>query len=317
MPIGSIAVFDEGTFKGTIEYDALAEGIKLTSRDRELEYPFYIERNVKKVYVILNIERKKNLEPKWRLWLNEFSLTKEFRPNIEVDSGSSIISSIIYDITPIVKQGKNIFSIVYKGLDNITVDSIAHVIFYPVEEFETKYELHAGSLLLRPKETIEFNCDGECYVIAKNPSKDTRLNVDTTSISGENEVLDLKIEKEGKISIKFDASENAKNYGMVYSIYSFKYKVPNININIEATPRDGYIEIRLTNNSEVDLDKILSNLFLNSLSVSFKTFNNIKVGQVIEYKVPMNNPKGTLNLRVVGVKAGYRKTFDKNLVERQ
>ncbi|BFH74475.1 hypothetical protein SJAV_24190 [Sulfurisphaera javensis] len=312
MPIGSIAVFDEGSFKGTIEYDTMAEGIKLTSTSREMEYNFSIEQQPTKVYVILNIERKKGLEPKWRLWLNEFSLTKEFRPNIEVDSGTTIISSIIYDITPIVRQGKNIFSIIYKGLESITVDSVGHIIFYPAEEFETKYELYAGALLLKPKEKYEFSCSGECYIIAKNPSKETKLEIGNNVINGDNEIVDLKIEKEGKINVYFDAIDNFKSFGRIYSLYSFKYKVPNINIEVEGLQRDGYVEIKLINKSEVGLDKILANLFLNSLSINFKVFNDVKVGQVIEYKVPISNQKGNVSLRVVGVKAGYRKIFDKS-----
>ncbi|BFI73995.1 hypothetical protein [Sulfurisphaera ohwakuensis] len=316
MPIGSIAVFDEGVFNGSIEYDALVEGVKLTSREREMEYTFDIERKAEKVYVILNIERKKFLEPKWRLWLNEFSLTKEFRPNIEVDSGNTIISSIIYDITPIVKQGKNVFSIVYKGLDSITVDSVGHIIFYPVREFETRYQLYAGSLLLKPKESVEFTCYGECYIIAKNPSKDTKVNIGTSEVTGDNEVADIKIEKEGNVSIIFSAPENFKNYGRIYSFYSLKYKVPTIDIKAEAIVRDGYVEIKLVNNSEIDLDKVLANLFLNSISINFKSFNNINKGQIIEYKIPLNNSKGNLNLRVVGIKAGYRKIFDINVLNR-
>ena len=313
MPIGKIAVFDEGEYDGTIEYDAFAEGIKLSSANRELKYTFDIDRKPEKVYIIINIERRKGLEPKWRLWLNDFSLTKEFRPNIEIDSGNSIISSIIYDITPVVREGTNVFSIVYKGLENITVDNISHIIFYPVKEFKTKYKLSSGVLLLRPKENVIFDCFGECYIIAKNPSKDGKIKIGTNEIYGENGVIDLKIEKEGAVGIFYNAPENSKTYGRVYSLFSFKYKIPNINLDILAILKDGYIEVKISNLSEIELDKILVNVFVNSLSINYKSFNNVQVGKTIEYKVPLTNSKGNISLRVVGVKAGYRKIFDKNI----
>jgi len=314
MPIGSIGVFDEGYYTGTVEYDAFAEEVKLSSVNRELKYTFDIDRKPEKVYIIINIERKKGLEPKWRLWLNDFSLTKEFRPNIEIDTGNSILSSIIYDITPVVREGKNEFSIVYKGLESIIVDSVSHVVFYPVKEFETKYELRAGVLLLKPKENVKFDCLGECYIIAKNPSKEGSLEIGANKIQGDSEVVDLKIEKEGSLNVSYDAPENSRNYGRIYSLFSFKYKIPNINLDISTTLKDGYIEIKILNQSEIELDKILVNVFVNSLSVNFKSFNNVEKGKVIEYKVPLTNTKGNISLRVVGVKAGYRKIYDKNIL---
>ena len=314
MPIGSVGVFDEGTFNGTIDYDALTEAVKLSSISRELKYTFDIDRKPEKVYVIINIERRKGLEPKWRLWLNDFSLTKEFRPNIEIDSGNSIVSSIIYDITPIIREGKNIFSIVYKGLESIIVDSVSHIIFYPAKEFETKYELRSGVLLLKPKENVNFDCLGECYIIAKNPSKEGSLEIGTNKINGDNEVIDLKIEKEGTLDVFYNAPETSKAYGRVYSLFSFKYKIPNINLDVLATVKDGYIEVKISNSSEIELDKVLANVFVNNLSINFKSFSNVEVGKTIEYKVPLNNSKGNISLRVVGVKAGYRKIFDKNVL---
>lgn len=310
MPMGSISSFDEGVYNGTIEYDALAEGIKLSSSNRELEYTFDIDKVPEKVYIIINIERRRGLEPKWRLWLNDFSLTKEFRPNIEIDSGLSIVSSVIYDITPVIKQGKNIFSITYKGLDSITVDSVSHLAFFPVKEFETRYQLRSGVLLLKPKESLELDCLGECYIVAKNPSKEGRLEVGNFKINGDNMVMDVKVEREGKLSILYDAPENLKTYGRVYSIYSFKYKVPTINLDVSANLKDGYLEIKIKNSSEIQLDKVLVNLFVNNVSVNFRSFNNIEIGKDLEYKVPLSNPKGNVSLRVVGIKAGYRKVFD-------
>ena len=313
MPIGNIAVFDEGKYEGTIEYDALAEGVKLSLMNKELKYTFDIDRKPEKVYVIINVERKKGLELKWRLWLNDFSLTREFRPNIEIDAENSIVSSVIYDITPIVREGKNIFSIVYKGLEDIIVDNVSHIVFYPVKEFETKYRLSSGVLLLKPKENVKYECLGECYIVAKNPNKDGSLEIGTHKIYGNNVVSDLKIEKEGTIDIIYNAPETSKSYGRVYSIFSFKYKVPNINLDIFATVRNGYVEIKISNLSEIELDKLLVNVFVNGISINFKSFSNVEIGKTIEYKVPLTNSKGNVSLRIVGVKAGYRKVFDKNI----
>jgi hypothetical protein len=311
MPLGNIVSFDTGTFDGTVTYDFLVKSIKLSGHEKSFNYVIDLEYKPEKLYVVLNIKRRRDVEPKWRLWLNEFSLTKEFRPNIEIDTGTLKLSSIIYDITPLAKIGKNEFSVSYKGLQEISLESIGYIAFYKAEQFITNYNLMSGVLALRPLEHATFQCNGECYFIVNN-DKEGKLIVDNYEISGD-EPEEIKFNKTGEIEVK-SVSQNSKSLGYVYAFYSLKYKVPKIDVDIDYSLEGDSLTVKAVSNSEINLDKVIINVLLNGISINYRVFENIKPNSVIEYPVKLNGfKKGILNIRVVSIKAGYRKIFDKTL----
>ncbi|MDT7875110.1 MAG: hypothetical protein RQ872_00140 [Sulfolobaceae archaeon] len=311
MPLGNIVSFDTGTFDGTVTYDFLVKSIKLGGHEKSFNYVIDLEYKPEKLYVVLNIKRRRDVEPKWRLWLNEFSLTKEFRPNIEIDTGTLKLSSIIYDITPLAKIGKNEFSVSYKGLQEISLESIGYIAFYKAEQFITNYNLMSGVLALRPLEHATFQCNGECYLIVNN-DKEGKLIVDNYEISGD-EPEEIKFNKTGEIEVK-SVSQNSKSLGYVYAFYSLKYKVPKIDVDIDYSLEGDSLTVKAVSNSEITLDKVIINVLLNGISINYRVFENIKPNSVIEYPVKLNGfKKGILNIRVVSIKAGYRKIFDKTL----
>ena len=314
MPIGNMVRFDSGTFAGTIDYDFFIGPIKLSNTEKEFNYIIDMDSKPEKVYVIINVSRNKNVEPKWRLWLNDFSLTKEFKPNIEVEDGTNKLDTIIYDISPLVKQGKNELLISYKGIQEITIESIGHVVFYKAEKFETRYDLNAGALILRPGEELKFTCHGECYFIAKNGGKDSKLLIDDYQIVGDNEPQEVKMNKQGDVFVRFMSPNNSKSLAYIYSFYSISYIIPLILLDINAQINQDGIEVNIKNLSEISLDKVIVNVLFNGLSISYKVFNDIKVSDSIALKVPLqSNRKGNILIRTVGVKSGFRKTFDKLL----
>ncbi|BCU71348.1 hypothetical protein [Stygiolobus caldivivus] len=315
MPTGNMVTFDRGSFTGTIDYDFFINPIKLGASEKEFNYVIDLDNKPEKVYVILNIERNKNVDPKWRLWLNDFSLTKEFRPNIEVEDGVHKISSIIYDISPLVKQGRNEFLIAYRGIHEITLESIGHVVFYKAEKFETRYDLMAGVLILKPGDELKFDCFGECHLVAKNNGKDARLLIDDYQVSGENDIEEVRLNKHGNIYVKFISSEKSKSLAYIYNFYSINYKIPTIDLEVNTQLDDQGVNISIKNLSEVELDKIIVNVLLNGLSINYKMFNNIESLRSLDFKVALPpNRKGNLLIRVVGVKSGFRKTFDKSVI---
>lgn len=314
MPIGNIVTFDKGSFDGTIDYDFFTTSTKLSTSLKEFTYVINVDSKPEKVYIIFNIERDKNVEPKWRLWLNDFSLTKEFRPNIEVENGSRKISSIIYDISPLVKLGRNEFLITYKGIHEISLDSIGHVVFYRAEKFETKYDLMAGILVLKPGEEMKFNCYGECHLIAKNVGKNARLFVDSYLITSENEVEEITMRKQGDIYVRYMSEGNSRSLAYIYNFYSINYKIPRIILNVDPKVDKDSLNVIITNLSEIELDKVIVNVLFNGLSISYKMFNDVKISDTLDIKVGLPlNKKGNLVIRAVGIKSGFRKTFDKSL----
>ncbi|MCY0874469.1 MAG: hypothetical protein OWQ47_06040 [Acidianus infernus] len=312
MPIGKIATFDEGSINGSIEYSTLLKSKKVSSENRELLYTFYAEKKPIKAYIVI-ITETRDLKTKWRLWLNNFSLTKEFKPIDTVKVGGSYYNLNIYDVTHLTREGKNEFVVSHSSIEGIWVHIINSVLFYEVPEFKTNYKLRAGIYLIQPSEEIELDGEGKNYIVIRNPNKSILKVVNSTgtvtTIGGS---LDSdEIEVKGHLSIIHESSQ--RNPAFLFLHYSENSITPNISIDVSGKiGRDNKAVITLYNDGEVDLDKVLLNAMLNGVTIHFKSFDNIKIGQKINYEffVPK---KGNVHLRIVGVKSGFRKILDKDL----
>ncbi|MUM64120.1 hypothetical protein D1867_02405 [Acidianus infernus] len=312
MPIGKIATFDEGSINGSIEYSTLLKSTKVSSENRELLYTFYAEKKPIKAYIVI-ITETRDLTTKWRLWLNNFSLTKEFKPIDTVKVGGSYYNLNIYDVTHLAREGKNEFVVSHSSIEGIWVHIINSVLFYEVPEFKTNYKLRAGIYLIQPSEEIELDGEGKNYIVIRNPNKSILKVVNSTgtvtTIGGS---LDSdEIEVKGHLSIIHESSQRSPAFLFLH--YSENSITPNISINVSGKiGRDNKAVITLYNDGEVDLDKVLLNAMLNGVTIHFKSFDNIKIGQKINYEffVPK---KGNVHLRIVGVKSGFRKILDKDL----
>ncbi|ARM76305.1 hypothetical protein [Acidianus manzaensis] len=312
MPNGKLAIFDEGSIQGTIEYSSMLKSTRLNAENRELKYPFYAEKKPMRAYILLITESKDN-SIKWRLWLNNFSLTKEFKPNYSIRYGNNFINLHLFDITPLVIAGKNEFIVSHASIEGISVQVVNSVLMYDAPEINTEYNLESGILLIKPLEKIDFNCiQKKNYIIVRNPNKSKLKIMNSEGVI--NEIGDSQdsdeIEAEGNVSIFHDSSQ--KNPAFVYLHYSVRSISPKIDVNVEAKTNSNEVIISLENISEIELDKLIVNAMLNGITVNFKTFNNIKVGDKIEYS--FNIPKkGNLHLRIVGIKSGLRKVLDKDV----
>ncbi|BDC19667.1 hypothetical protein [Acidianus sp. HS-5] len=312
MPIGKIATFDEGSINGSIEYSTLLKATRVSSENRELNYAFYAEKKPIKAYIVI-ITEAKDLTTKWRLWLNNFSLTKEFRPIDTVKFGNSYYNLNIYDVTHLVKNGKNEFIVSHSSFEGIWIHIINSVLFYEVPEFKTYYNLKAGIYLIQPSEEIELNGEGRNYVVVKNPNKSILKIVNSTGTVTEiGGSLDSdEIEVKGHLSIIHESSQ--RNPAFLFLHYSENSVTPKISISIDGkVSKDNKVVITLYNDGEVDLDKVLLNAMLNGVTVHFKSFDNVKIGQKVNYEFPVPK-KGNVHLRIVGVKSGFRKILDKDI----
>ncbi|AAY80877.1 hypothetical protein [Sulfolobus acidocaldarius] len=313
MPIGSIVPFDKGVFEGTIDYDFLVSPVKLGSSDKEVTYSFSVDYKPQKVYLVINIERNKEVNPRWRVWLNDFSLTKEFKPNIDVEDSNKRFSTVIFDVSPLVRQGKNDVSVVYKELQQISLVNIGHIVFYPAQDFKTYYELMAGTMLIKPQEVLNLNCNGECYLIVRNSNKDGVLQIEDKKFDSRVDLIDLLVQKKGNIAVGFSCGNNVKASAHLLTFYNLNYVIPKIVLDVQAEVVNYSLTVKLLNEGDVDLDKVIVNVLLNGASISFKSFENVKKGELRTFTLPLQPKKGTINVRVVGIRAGYRKSFDKTL----
>ncbi|AWR94804.1 hypothetical protein [Acidianus brierleyi] len=317
MPIGELATFDEGDFQGTIDYSSSLKSIKLGMDNKEISYNFFAEKEPYKSYMIIGTETP-NLLTKWRLWINNFSLTKEFRPNINLEYNSKYFNIHVFDISHFVKKGKNEFVINSVTVEPITVNFINSLIFYNISNFYTKFSTKAGILMLKSSERLMLKNFHKSYIILKNPNKSVlKIYGDGTLLSeiGDNKNSEeIEINENKEIDIIHEGQ--VKCPAFIYLHYTAKTESPKIDISVDGKVIDKGILLNIENCGEIDLDKLLVNIMLNGVTVHFKTFENVKTKSIIRYEIPMSSllqKKGNLNIRVVGVKAGLRKVIDKEI----
>lgn len=312
MPNGLLATFDEGNFRGTIEYSSMTKPTRVYPGNTELVYPFYTESKPSRAYILLITETKSN-SVKWRLWLNNFSLTKEFKPNYTLLQGKNFMNLHIFDVTHLVKEGRNEFVIAHASAEGILVHLINSVVFYEVPEITTAYALKGGIYPIQPYEKIDFNYDTyKNYLIIRNPNKSKLKILNGSSVIAEiSERNDNdEIEAEGSISLIYESEQ--KNPAYLYLHYLSKMIAPKIDVEVEAKMIGNEIRLYLKNIGEMDLDKLIVNVMINGITVRFKTFTNLKVGEEIEDAFTLSK-KGKLYVRLVGIRGGMRKILNKEL----
>ncbi|MCY0858989.1 MAG: hypothetical protein OWQ54_01015 [Sulfolobaceae archaeon] len=322
MPLGKLAIFDEGEISGTIETNTQIKPTVLDYQNDEFTYKLDMENLPSKIYIQVNVSySKKTSINKWRIWLDEFSLTREFKPNLLIDTELGYFASLLYDITPLIgnKKGKHEITLSYSGSDKLVVDSISTISLYNSEGFKTKYKLHTGCLLLQPGENYELNSLGRAYFILKNLEKGAKLEIMTQSrkLSNEayedGEIDEIEIETHGDITLFLEKAQ--KKPVVITSYYTYETRSPKIDLNLLPKLNSEKLDLKIENNSEIDLDKVIINVLANGITTYFKVLQPFKINQNedIQIAIPQNK-KSNITIRAVAVKSGLRKTFDVKVV---
>lgn len=125
------------------------------------------------------------LDIKWKLIFDDFTLTREFKPQILVEDNGSYYSKLIFDVTPIYRHNtRHILGVQFEGAEPLTIEHVNLIVFYPVEGALSSVTYLSGALLLRPGQETVLNVpveaiEGEGFVkiIGVVPSRQARVKV--------------------------------------------------------------------------------------------------------------------------------------------
>ncbi|WP_054845650.1 hypothetical protein [Sulfuracidifex tepidarius] len=231
MPKGDLPLFDKGCFNGSIEVQSFTKGISLRDSNRSVSYTFELEKEPLKLYMIASAERSFTVMPKLRIWLNDFSLSKEFKPNVEITDGNSVFSTIIYDISPFGKKGRNELNFVRSSNDSMNIINVTVVSFYKDDDLKTDYKLNAGTVMLGNRETMELENIGKGILVlgGKKGSAKVFTAKDVLTSSYFMESDELEITTEGKLKV---ANEEG-NSTLVFFYGTFSVASPEIRISLK------------------------------------------------------------------------------------
>ncbi|NON62590.1 hypothetical protein [Acidianus sp. RZ1] len=311
MPIGKLAVFDEGFTDGSLEYSSAVKMQKLENLSKELEHIFYAEYKPSKAYIVIVTETK-NQFAKWRLWLNNFSITKEFKPNEDILMNGNFLNLHVFDVSPFVQKGKNQLVVSRMSNEPIYVHLISTATLYEVSGFRTEYTLGAGVLALKPYESIKLSGKENNYIVVRIPLKSKLIvegSKNTLEMEGNSDGEEIEIP--GEVFIRHEGK--VKDPALIYLHYTSRESTPKIDIEANSRVENLLLNISIVNKSEIGLDRVLVNVMLNGITIYFKSIENVKDGDSLNLSFPLNQRKGNLHLRVVGIKAGVRKILDKDV----
>ena len=302
MAKGQVGVFAEGNVNGVVDLNLYDGPVELSTRKPEVTFPFTVYSRLSRAFVLIDVETPRNYTPLWRLLLNDFSLTKIFRPNIEVEHEGVRHSSIIYEVTPLLKEGRNEIKVVHKGENPLVVNAIAVINAYEVERFNTSYSFSAGELLIGPGESYEVQCEGECKALVKTPV-DSRAIANygvQERLDSPNYVYELDFDRPLKL-----VNDSQKGHLKLFALFKLNVRTPKISVNVV---RDG-TKVKVINDGEVSADRLIVNVLKNGVSQAYKVFDNVSVGKEVEVGVNLDS-QGSYSVRVVFSVSGFRKAFD-------
>ena len=313
MSVHQLHQFDQGSVDGFLDYQSSTKTVVLGPTVKETVFNFYVEGRPEKTFILIVSETPANFI-KWRLWLNNFSLTKEFKPNDSANLEGRSLHMHLFDITHIVAKGKNEFMITYSGVRPLSIHLINVVSIFKEEGFKTFYSLRAGLALLRPGEEIALEGSGKNYLVVKGGGKNRLRIVNGREIEETElgyECEEYEYTSHGVLRLINEIS--GKN-ALVFLHYLTSTISPKMDFDVELKLQGNTLEVRIINTGEVTLDKVSLNVMINGVIVNFKLLGSLKPSESISHVVQLPpNKKGNVLVRAVGIKAGIRKVVDRNL----
>lgn len=170
-----------------------AEGRKSSRIPLEVDLPK--DSRVKRAF--LEISATTSEDPsyvRWRLWLDNLQLAREFKPLMSKSLGDEkFYSKIIYDITPVFNCSQRVHyvNVMYEGFRGLSIDHLSLVVPYETEDAETTYTYISTPKVLNLGEKfraefslpgLESEDTGELKISCIFPSKAAKVSV---SLNGE------------------------------------------------------------------------------------------------------------------------------------
>ncbi|QKQ99524.1 hypothetical protein GWK48_03160 [Metallosphaera tengchongensis] len=312
----NFVTFDEGEIGGYVDHQSSVKSAILGSTFNEHTFNFYVEHKPVKGYLVIVTESPPEFI-KWRLWLNNFSLTKEFKPNLSFSGESKKETSFhIFDVTHLITSGKNELTISYNGARSLAVKVVSVVSIIEATGFHTAYSLRGGYLQLRPGDQIELKSLGRNYIVLKgNLREQVRImngkNFDDL-IELNHECEEVEPESEGIVKV-LNVTEASKASVQLLLHYTYKSEAPALDFDLIPNVIGNVLQIRIVNTGEVDIEKVTLNVMVNGVTASFRTITNVGKGRDAVCEVQIPPRKGNVLIRAVGIKAGLRRILDKEL----
>ncbi len=276
--------------------------------------------------------------PKWRLWLDGFSITREFKPQYVLPVDDALFAKVLFDVTPIYKSEnpRHFVTVMYDGSTPVTVGHINLLIIRRTEEAFYNFTYLSGAQALAPGEAVEIEAEleeeprgrGVLRVVGILPSKSARVSVSVNG--GEPRYLgdavgadelsfeDLEISKTNRVKVEHLGSGTP--YYPKHFILSTVllgeavYREPRI-VFSDIVFEEGVLRAKVANVGESTPDSLFMVVMNMGIPLARLEVPSLKPGEVREVEFKLRLPHGTHNilLRAVARKLSKITYTDKRI----
>ncbi len=262
--------------------------------------------------VLLDLTITTNFNPvniKWKLLFNDFTLTREFKPQVLVEDNGTYYSKLLFDLTPVYKhQSRHILGVQFDGAEPITIEHVNMIVFYPVEGASSSITYLSGALLLKPGEEAlvkvpvkTISGEGFIKIVGMVPSRQAKIKLyfnnaligDIEGVLGVEEITsNVEVNEENIVKIHHlpSTTKYYPNSFMVSSIIVGKTSIPLPKIVIEETKVvDNKLHARIANRGLVEPDRLVVLVTHLGNIVYREKLKPLRPNEIYDLEVPLRN----------------------------
>ncbi len=269
---------------------------------------------------------------RWRVKYCGVTLSREFRPQVLVNSGNAVHAALIYDITPVALKDANIHEVAvsYDGAHPITVDGISMFMMYKHRDSYSVVRYLVGVKVLEPGSSTSLNVSTQLLDENNNlalsfytPSRQSALEISVdgvylgtfTGSVGVDE-LEVPLRTSGTVNelcFKHVARgiHTSPMRILEIALMSIRLRKPDFDISTEIN--DDRIRFYIRNIGETTPDNAMLILLSRGIPLYKARIKRLKPEENAVVDVPIKALRGNRNFiaRIVWNKAGH--TFFKDM----
>ncbi len=267
--------------------------------------------NIEKMYLDMTVIGETS---NWRVYIGDFSLTKEFKPTISRKLKDVDVHKFIFDVTPTkhVVASDPVLRVINNASSPISLVQSTLVIFYSYKDLGTASYYYGISMepFKALTGTLDPNLGAKIYSVIYSKDKNT---VKAKVGACENSMSFVDVEEIGVECSKGGSYvlEGEKEFiPLTLIVGSFSYNLPRLSI---AVAKEGG-KLKLTiENKGGKADNVLLIVYSSGAILERKTLGEVAEGAVKEAEVDVGNSKDklVLGIRVLWTKGKIRGVVDK------
>jgi len=280
-------------------YIGLCKGKVLKARG------FLPKQSVRKAYLIISTTLNAPFNPmnKWKIVLNDVTITREYNPHIEKRFANHIHALFVYDVTATIKDTRIDFYISYDGKEDVKIDNVTLVALYECEDSNTMIEGFADVKTLDNEVFYEYKAphtfratEGQLYIAVSAPKADAIHILEKNSTHHEYSVQVAPgfnlIEK--PVKILTNSTVSIKSATPIKHVYTLRVlsnvKYPNIEV-VDMNVKDGVLKLTIKNVGESTAENVMVIGLRMGMVVSRAFINRMVVGEQSDVTLDIHRNK--------------------------